>query len=67
MQEYDGLYINKKNTTVSIDVSDIEYGESQTINFNLDYSDASGTLTVLVNNRTYEINLKNPSLDLVLG
>ena len=59
-----GLYINKKNTTVSIDVSDIEYGESQTINFNLDYSDASGTLTVLVNNRTYEINLKNPSLDL---
>ena len=61
-----GLYINKKNTTVLIDVSDIEYGERQTINFNLDYSDAGGSLTVLVNNWTYEINLQNPSLDLGL-
>lgn len=54
----------KKNSTVFIDVSDIEYGEKQTINFMVNYADASGNLTVLVNGMSYEVNLTNPSLDL---
>jgi len=54
----------KKNSTVYINVSDIEYGEKQTLNFMVNYSDASGNLTVLVNGIYYEVNLTNPSLHL---
>lgn len=57
------VYI-KKNSTVSINVSDIEYGEIQTINFIVDPNEASGNLTVLVNNVSYGINIINPYLNL---
>ncbi len=57
------VYI-KKNSTVSINVSDIEYGEIQTINLIVDPSEASGNLTVLVNNVSYGINITNPYLNL---
>ena len=52
------------NSTVSIDVSDIEYGENQIIRFPVDPSDATGNLTVLVNNKTYELKLTRPILNL---
>ena len=54
----------KKNSTVLINASDIEYGKNQIINFIVSPSVASGNLTVSVNNVPYEINLSNPYLDL---
>ena len=54
----------KKNSTVLINASDIEYGENQTLNFMVNPSEASGNLTVFVNNVPYEINLSNPYLNL---
>ncbi|AMK15822.1 Ig-like domain repeat protein [Methanobrevibacter olleyae] len=54
----------RKNSTVSINVSDIEYGENQTISFIVNPSEASGNLTVLANNKTYKLNLTNPNLNL---
>lgn len=59
-----GFYL-KNNSTVSIEVSDIEYGENQTIVFRVSPDDATGNLTVLFNNhRIYKINLTNPTLNL---
>ena len=59
-----GVYL-KNNSTVSIEVSDIEYGENQTIVFRVSPDDATGNLTVLFNNhRIYKINLTNPTLNL---
>ena len=52
------------NSTVSINVSDIVYGENQTVKFTVNPSDATGNLTVSVNNETYNVPLSNPILDL---
>ena len=56
--------IVQKNSSVLIEADDIEYGQNQIINFTVTPNNATGNLTVLINNLTYTVYLSNPKLDL---